>query len=251
VEAVSHRPCKNRGEVNAFFFRAGALLYLAHLLRVVDLHAGNIIAHGGDPVFIDCETLLHPNTRVPKFARQQERGVLRTGLLPVTVDDGHIRDSVSGYGRRSAGAHLVHLRNRPVFAEAFADKLISGFLAMHAFLVGGRYESFATMAIRYLPTVCRQIRKPTGLYHLILDRSLAPRTMISGFDRSLFLHAACRDGIASRPCIASEVAALEGADIPRLCGRPTQILHPLSPAMLRQSLGLIRTAFDRLTERAT
>jgi lantibiotic modifying enzyme len=243
VEAISHRPCKNRTEVHEFFFRAGALLYLAHLLRFVDLHAGNVIAQGEHPVFIDCETLLHPNVRTPKFARQQERSVLRTGLLPLATGDGHIRDSVSGYGRRSAGAHLVHLRNEPIFANAFVDKIISGFVAMHTFLGSGRHDSFLTVASRHLPTQCRQIRKPTGLYHLILDRSLAPRMMISGFDRSLFLHAACRDGIVPRPLVTREVAALESADIPRLSGRATQTRNLPTSAMIRQSLRLIRTAF--------
>jgi lantibiotic modifying enzyme len=245
MEAISNRPCRNRNEVNGFFFRAGALLYLAHLLRFVDLHAGNVIAHGDNPIFVDCETLLHASTRTPKFARKQERGVLRTGLLPVEMGDGQFSESISGYGRCSPGPHLARLRGRRVFAGEFVDKLISGFLEMHAFLGLGKYEAFAAMANRCLPTVCRQIRRPTDDYYLILARSLASRTMISGFDRSLFLQAACRDGIVSRSCIAREVVALEDADIPRLSGRRIRILEPLTPAMLSQSIKLIQEAFNQ------
>jgi hypothetical protein len=251
MEAITHRTCENKAEVRAFFFRAGALLYLAHVLRFVDLHAGNIIAHRGDPIFIDCETLLHPNTRVPQFARVQQRDVFRTGLLPVEVDDLDSRDSLSGYGRRSMGEHLVRLRGQPVFAEAFVEEVTDGFRTMHAFLNSGRYDAFVAIATRCLPKAFRQIRKPTGLYHLILERSFAPRMLISGFDRSLFLHAACRDGIVARHCLDSEIADLENADIPRLSGRPTQILRPLNKARLSHSLNLIRRSLQLSADRTT
>jgi len=243
MEAILRRPCRSRAEACCYFFRAGALLYLAHLLKGVDLHAGNIVAHRDNPIFVDCETLLHPRIRVPPFARKQQRGVLRTGLLPVEPSDDSARDNVSGYGRWAAGAHRVDIRCRPVFARDFVDEVIAGFSAMHAFLTSDNGKGFSEMAARHLPKVGRQIYRPTSYYEAILDRSLGPRLMINGFERSLFLQAALRGDLAPHRHLQSEAAALEAADIPHLRGKLTQARKPLDIAATRESLILIRNSF--------
>jgi lantibiotic modifying enzyme len=243
MEAILRHPCRNRAEACCYFFRAGALLYLAHLLKGVDLHAGNIVAHRSDPVFVDCETLLHPRIRVPPFARKQQRGVLRTGLLPVEPSNDSVRDNVSGYGRCAAGAHRVGIRCRPAFARDFVDEVIAGFSAMHAFLTSDKGKGFSEMAARHLPKVGRRIYRPTSYYEAILDRSLGPRLMINGFERSLFLQAALRSDLAPSRHLQSEVAALEAADTPHLMGKVTQPHEPLDIAATRESLILIRNSF--------
>ena len=172
MEAILQRPCRSRAEVCCYFFRAGALLYLAHLLKAVDLHAGNIVAHRDDPVFVDCETLLHPRSRVPDFARKQQRGVLRTGLLPIETSHDSTRDNVSGFGRRAAGAHRVRIHRRPALARDFVDEVIAGFCALHAFLTSAKGKGFSEMTTRHLPKIGRQIYRPTSYYEEILDRSL-------------------------------------------------------------------------------
>jgi len=244
MEGVPPRPCSDRNEVRTYYFRAGALLYLAHLLRGVDFHAGNVLACGGDPVFVDCETLLHPRTRVPQFVGPQQRGVLRTGLLPVKTDDDPGADNVSGFGRRSAGAHLVRFHGRPARGQDFVEEIVRGFQSMHKFLNRDRHKSLVALAARHLPKAGRRIYRPTSYYHSLLTHSLAPRLMISGFDRSLYLHAACRNSmIVPRRHLQREVAALEVVDVPLLTGRIAQVREPLSASAVRQSVRLIRAAF--------
>lgn len=243
MEAIVPRPCRNRAQACRYFFRAGALLYLAHLFKGVDLHAGNIVAHRADPVLVDCETLLHPRIRVPPFARQQQRGVLRTGLLPVESYDDAAIDSVSGLGRRAPGDHRARIHRRAVFACDFVDDVIAGFRAMHAFLTSAKGKGFSKIAARHLPRVGRQIYRPTSHYEAILDRSLGPRLMMNGFERSLFLQAALRSDLGPRRHIALEIAALEVDDIPHLSGTATQVRDYLNTTAMRESAKLIWNSF--------
>ena len=53
MRAVQHRQCRSKKEATRYYFRAGALLFLVHWLRGVDFHAGNIIAHGTQPIIVD------------------------------------------------------------------------------------------------------------------------------------------------------------------------------------------------------
>lgn len=245
MEAISPRACRGHHELIGYFCRAGALLYLAHLLRVVDLHAGNIIAYGADPVLVDCETILHPRTRIPKFAQsQQQRGVLRTGLLPTRTADGKGAEDISGLGRRVAGPHLVRIRGRPVSVREFADEVIRGFNAMHAFLGADKYQAFAAMAAQHLPEQSRRIYRPTRYYQSILNRSLFPVAMIDGLNRSLLLQAGCRNNLVSREQARREVAALEIGDIPRLTGKAAAIRPLLSASAVRRSVKLIQAALN-------
>ena len=91
VEFVDHRFATGSEELVTFYRGIGHLLSLMRLLSGSDLHAENVIAHGGTPVVVDCETLFTP--KVPPspsgygkaFDRASEliaRTVLSVGLLP-------------------------------------------------------------------------------------------------------------------------------------------------------------------------
>lgn len=91
VEFATHRFAAGNGEMLGFYRGIGHLLALMRLLRGSDLHAENVIAHGGSPVVVDCETLFTP--RIPPspsgyggaYDRAGEliaRTVLGIGLLP-------------------------------------------------------------------------------------------------------------------------------------------------------------------------
>ena len=92
VEFVEQRGCDSEDEAASFFTRAGMLLALFHALGTTDCHSENLIAHGGHPVLVDTETVLHPETEaldetVPVTADLEaslflEDSVLRSGLLP-------------------------------------------------------------------------------------------------------------------------------------------------------------------------
>jgi type 2 lantibiotic biosynthesis protein LanM len=91
VEFVDHRFAAGNEELLSFYRGIGHLLALMRLLSGSDLHAENVIAHGGSPVVVDCETLFTP--KIPPspsgygkaFDRAGEligRTVLSVGLLP-------------------------------------------------------------------------------------------------------------------------------------------------------------------------
>lgn len=91
AEAVTHRFAAGEEELRSFYCGIGHLLALMRLLSGSDLHAENVIAQGGSPVVVDCETLFTP--KIPPSAsgyggasdRAREligRTVLSAGLLP-------------------------------------------------------------------------------------------------------------------------------------------------------------------------
>jgi type 2 lantibiotic biosynthesis protein LanM len=91
IEFVTHRFAAGNEELLGFYRGIGQLLALMRLLSGSDLHAENVIAHGGSPVVVDCETLFTPKIRpAPSgygtaYDRAGEliaRTVLSVGLLP-------------------------------------------------------------------------------------------------------------------------------------------------------------------------
>jgi len=91
VEFVDHRFAAGNEELLSFYRGIGHLLALMRLLSGSDLHAENVIAHGGTPAVVDCETLFTPKIPPPPsgyggaFDRAGEliaRTVLSVGLLP-------------------------------------------------------------------------------------------------------------------------------------------------------------------------
>jgi type 2 lantibiotic biosynthesis protein LanM len=91
VEFVPHRFAEGNEELLSFYRGIGHLLALMRLLSGSDLHAENVIAHGGSPVVVDCETLFTPKIPPPPsgygkaFDRAGEliaRTVLSVGVLP-------------------------------------------------------------------------------------------------------------------------------------------------------------------------
>jgi len=91
VEFVVHQFAAGNDELLSFYRGIGHLLALMRLLSGSDLHAENVIAHGGSAVVVDCETLFtpklppSPSSYGQAFDRASEliaRTVLSVGLLP-------------------------------------------------------------------------------------------------------------------------------------------------------------------------
>ncbi len=91
VEFVPHRFAAGNEELLSFYRGLGHLLALMRLVSGSDLHAENVIAQGGSPVVVDCETLFTP--KIPPspsgYGRAYDRAgeliartVLSAGLLP-------------------------------------------------------------------------------------------------------------------------------------------------------------------------
>jgi type 2 lantibiotic biosynthesis protein LanM len=91
IEFVAHRFAAGNEELISFYRGIGHLLALMRLLSGSDLHAENVIAQGGSPVVVDCETLFTP--KIPpspsgygeafdRACKLIARTVLSIGLLP-------------------------------------------------------------------------------------------------------------------------------------------------------------------------
>jgi hypothetical protein len=245
MENVRAQSVSNRHAAASYYFRAGALLYLLHILRGTDFHAGNIVASGTQPVMVDCETLLHARTRIPARARVSMGSILRTGMLPLEKV-GRVKEEPSALGRLEKGAHRLTMDGRAVQARSYLDTIEDGFVTMHRFLNRNprMRDAFGRKVRLFLPQTGRRIYRPTALYVEMLSRSHGAGTMVDGLYRSLFFQALCRDGAAPRDCVAGEVAALEDGDIPFFRGSSATPRPPLTGRELRRSLLILRERFS-------
>lgn len=93
-EHIDHLPVSDADDLANYFKRLGALMAVARVLGLTDLHSENLIALGGWPVIVDLETLFHPlagdlrpdDTQPPAsiaLRRFHDTSVVATGLLPI------------------------------------------------------------------------------------------------------------------------------------------------------------------------
>jgi lantibiotic modifying enzyme len=193
----------------------------------VDFHPENLVIAGPHPVVVDCETLLHPATSLPEYARAEDDSILRTGMLTLIKRIPH-----GIFGRAGEGERLL-------------DELAGGFIAMHQFMRRGSSRQYLQ---RWVDRLCmipaRRIYRPTAHYLGMLNQSLAPSLLADGLERSLYLHACCCDGLNPTRRVSAEVAALQNADVPAFSRPPSGIKFDLSEKTLEQSISMIRSAFE-------
>lgn len=91
AEFIEHRHALGNEELLAFYRGIGHWLAIMRLLGGSDLHAENLIAHGGSPIIVDCETLFTPvppsvvtgyGMAIDYAYELVRRSVLSIGLLP-------------------------------------------------------------------------------------------------------------------------------------------------------------------------
>lgn len=91
VKFVTHRYAESPDEFVSFYRGIGECLAVMRLLGGSDLHSENLIAHGGVPVVVDCETLFTPQippspsgygNAVDRAGELVNGTVLSVGLLP-------------------------------------------------------------------------------------------------------------------------------------------------------------------------
>jgi lantibiotic modifying enzyme len=200
MEATLSRACRNRSEVASHAYRSGTLLYLLYRLRGVDFYADNVVADGAHPVFVDCETLLHPDL-TNSNERTVELALSRTGMLPF-----------ENYER--GALRTIRDRRGLVPYSEFADSVANGFAAMHEFLAHKGTDLLNRTVALLSEQEVRYVYRPSLQYWEMLHRSLAPDLMRDSSGRSMFLRACCQ---AAPPSIKrEELRALEQADIPLL-----------------------------------
>lgn len=90
-EFIAHRHASGEPELQRFYRNMGHWLAIMRLLGGTDFHGENVIAQGGLPIIVDCETLFCPRTEikpsgfgqaVDKADEAMFASLMKTGLLP-------------------------------------------------------------------------------------------------------------------------------------------------------------------------
>ncbi|WP_235982812.1 type 2 lanthipeptide synthetase LanM family protein [Kordia aestuariivivens] len=98
VEFIAYTSCTEAEEINEYYKRTGAYLAVLYTLEATDFHYENIIAHGAHPVLIDLESFFHPYfpTEGTETNQATNKSVLRTGILPSTIQTDNGKADISG-----------------------------------------------------------------------------------------------------------------------------------------------------------
>jgi len=291
------------------------LACLFYVLRATDFHNENLIACGEYPVPIDLETLFSHLTRqygpyqsaVDKYLKS----VMRAAFVPEWEPFGLTAMDTSGLGAPATnpgvgrGLAWKHLNtdhmylceqdvtlgsasNWPFLANEdaatsnidavdFVEPIVAGFEQTYRFLIRNREGVLAEDGpiAAFKRCKVRLIMRPTQIYARLLSRSVTPRLLRNGIDRSLELEAVCRHVLSTaethgcREFARAELNSLEQLDIPYfevsvesatdvetgsagitrgiLAGASypavVEDLHDLSESDLRQQVGILRGAF--------
>lgn len=252
AECVKHAPCEDLDGVRRYYQRAGMLLCLVWLLEGIDGHHENLIAEGEHPVLVDLETLLHPRLFPPIAGLEAMEGSIhRTGLLPPPIElPSHFSPDVSGFGSLEPlefqepiptlrfinqdhmelvleQARKPALENRPHHSDgleslqAYSQDLAHGFESMGEWVLSHRkaLTSEGGPMDAFVGAPSRVVFRPTQLYSQLQARSLAPKVLEEGSQRSLGLEPLFRAALPPHeryfPFLGlQEIMALEQLDIP-------------------------------------
>ena len=235
-EFVTHRFARGNDELISFYRGIGHLLALMRLLRGSDLHAENVIAQGGSPVVVDCETLFTPKIPPPPsgygeaYDRAGEliaRTVIAIGLLP--------RRAIN-FGWRGADVSAVGMlpgqqpmQQQQGILNAGSDKAYVGPVLVKA-SVSQNHPSAEPALAKYWPEVLRGFDELTAtLQRLDASGVLQPR--LRAFED-------CRVRVVLR---ATEVYA----EIGRMLWHPVS-LHDPGPAR-QQAFGLLQKMAENVS----
>lgn len=217
TEFIENEECKNRTEVQDYYFRAGGWTALFHLFGGTDMHSENIVAAGSHPVPVDLEMLLQPVARVPKSeppalralataTTKLSNSVLAVGLLPSLhiapdtrivglggLDEGTqkanrlIWEKINSASmkplRKESKANSVN--NLPILLgtiqalDDYSTDFIQGFEQYGQFLVSHKIELLRDLVnFSHLPV--RKVLRPTRFYYMLRTRLLDPKYMADG-----------------------------------------------------------------------
>jgi lantibiotic modifying enzyme len=222
MQAVKHRAPRDVTSRRRLAHQAGTILYLAYVFRAVDLHPANFAIHDKYLVLVDCETLLHPETRLPARFRETEKGLFRTGMLA---------------GGRNAPRFIAAI-------DASAGEIAEGFASIHAFLkrYGGKIGMQRWIArMRHEPV--RLVLRPSIYYDRLLTRALE-RELVYGGSPCQILWEYISDGLTSDSRKRQEIGQLLAGDIPLFSGRAAATRFPLSEQDFRQCVDSLLVSGD-------
>ncbi|GIK48521.1 MAG: hypothetical protein BroJett013_12180 [Alphaproteobacteria bacterium] len=253
AEWIDPAPLTDEAEAEAFYERAGALLFLSWAIGLTDLHYENVIAAGTDPMLVDCEAILwRPLAVATTEAAINERTsyecLLSNGLLPVRTEKGEQSTSIGGFAtseqigtpfpifrvkREGNSASLVkehagpnvelvnlpHLESGPLPIEVHAEAFERGFALSRDIFSHATMEELESLqaSIAHVCSTQRVILRETSYYGQILSALSHPSMAASPRD-SEALCGCLTDAYRSDPkydaLAAAEAAELLDRDIP-------------------------------------
>ena len=220
LPAIPQSSCDEARARQRFDQRVGAILYLAHQLRAVDLHPHNFVTSGEHPVLIDCECFFHPETPLPAGATMESRDSLfRTGMF-LRVEFDWPLTKLTGFEIRRRRLDVIH-----------------GFEAMHDLLRSAlvrRQFNAVVKQWRRLPV--RYIYRSTAHYLSVFQRSLEAEILKTPTAQSRFLYSSLEDKLCSPRTVRREVAQLSVGDIPVFCGSAALHRSAMTAAQFSRAL---------------
>jgi type 2 lantibiotic biosynthesis protein LanM len=291
VEFAVPAECASGGEVDAFFERGGMLVALSYVLGASDLHSANVLACGEHPVLIDLEVMCNPlvDTGIApeKSGRRHAHAtVLSSALLPsrssagaVDFVDGGLLDRTERqiYTRetlRYANTDMMSwgtyqfigggrdnvptLQGVTVRSAEYLSALTRGFLRMYATLRDHRETLLAADGpLRRMEAASvRVVHRPTSVYDRLSLRTLHPRYLRCGVDRSIEFERLVAETLVQRerPALwalfSAEQRELERGDIPVFFTQPgSRTLCSGGGSSADESL--LESGFDGVLDRLT
>lgn len=257
AEYIAQAPCENRDAVRRFYHRAGILTCLFYVFHATDFHMENLIAAGDQLVPIDLETVFVPyycrlDGEAPLIANRYAATVLHSLILPAwypsTNNNAFDISGLGSYMEGQDGGEVLDwtdvntdamilaickttmspARNLPanegeaINPADFVSDVVDGFRVAYRFLTQhceeildrtGPAEAFRNCATRL-------VLRNTKTYASLLRRSVMPRLLTNGVNRSIELEVLSRAPLSdfseyqSENLLKAELAALEQLDVP-------------------------------------
>ncbi|MEZ4272366.1 MAG: type 2 lanthipeptide synthetase LanM family protein, partial [Myxococcota bacterium] len=232
VACLVPQPCLSEAALCRFHRRLGGLLALGQVFGATDLHEDNVFAQGEDPVLIDLETLITPDTITVGDLDRLQRSVFDVGMLPAWLPDGpqgepRLSGAIGGGWDAQRGIDQNSLpRNLPRFGDTvvsprnYREAIVDGFRTLWQHLCVHQGD---------LPRQCASIRqatyrvvlRPTVQYWRALVCGLQPDALASEADFRASLRAALRplaDLSNSQEIFEGELSTLAKLNIPCFTG---------------------------------
>lgn len=193
VKFIDPRECADNAEVADYYERLGNWLALLYLLEGTDFHYENIIADGPYPMLIDLESFFHPASPMQgnEVTDYMDNSVLRTGILPTSVESGTGMPDISGISEVEGSEGLLEA----LFLMPDEDGGVR-FERARGVMAGARnVPRLNGKSVQITSAVVKQLQRGfTHMYGALLERREAVAAWLARFEgdevRVLFRHTA-------------------------------------------------------------
>jgi type 2 lantibiotic biosynthesis protein LanM len=245
LEYLDLTPCKSLQNLESYYKRAGSLLAITDTLNYCDGHFENLIAYGGYPVLIDCETMFQYMGDIEDPALT-ERSILFTGLIQKAENEysgrGYsaalqvrgkertqylythpINDRTDELQVRFKCINYEHSHNSPIYNGLFQtplkfmDEVIEGFIHTYNTIMSKKQDIIKNNNFweEVSKTPVRQLIRHTMYYMLILRKIQQPEGFISKGKTKKIITSLLKTKVSKiNRLIDYEITSLLNIDIP-------------------------------------